>query len=489
MEITADQERAIHILARADATGPVVICGYAGTGKSWLASTLVPEIFRGKRLIYAAPSNKVVRKILRGRLRDAGHQVSDFPPGRERRKEGFTDQIYAGTVFSLLNLPKWELVCAVTGKPCKEGQQCAEHRSLAALDLKGRGNPPEPCLVRQSDLASDPRDDPLAGAEVIIIDEASMLGYDDYQTLCSQCAQHRIPLILFGDPGQLPPIPKKGEPRDFSALTRPVIVMDDIVRQKKDDPITHLARFVRDGQYLTPWSWGPSAHVLPFDLGQGILAASNYFAQRAAAGDMIICARHDGSRPGGRVWHNMRAREALGFSGEQPVPGDVVVAMDTDYYLKRAWNSDRGVVLEASAPFRWPDTATGQVVIEMLVKFSEHRDPRRLLTLAKRFNYPANKTEDDWKIPASLPLRPALRSDLSASRPQDLTWQERKMLDDRKEPLIRLDYGYALTAWKAQGDEARGVLVTGAFDKLPHVDRRKYLYTAITRAREEVAIG
>lgn len=485
-DLTNDQKWATVRLKQHDyKSSPLVICGFAGTGKSWLASTILPRVFPDKTLVYAAPSHKAVRQVLRSGLKKAGYEVSDFPRGKERLEEGFTAPISAGTVFSLLNFPKWELVCENSGKTCKEGEQCSSCRALDKSDPASLDSSPKSCLLKQSDLLSDPRDEPLSGADVIVIDESSMLGYSDYQQLCDHCYRLQIPLILLGDPGQLPPIPGRGEPRNFSALANPNIVMTEIRRQNEGNPIIRLSQIVREDGYLNPgWSAGPLAHVLPYDLGESILAATDYFAERAASGDMIICVRHDGSRPGGRVWHNMRARKFLGFPSDKPVPGDVVVAMASDYSLGQVHNSDRGEVLEAGEPY----VHFGERVIDMVVKFP-YRRPCRVLAIAKRFNYPANKTEDDWKIPKSVPLSDSLRGKLAASRPEDLTWQERKMLDTGRQSLVRLDYGYALTAWKAQGDEARGVLVTGAFDRIPHVDRRKYLYTAITRAKEEIVVG
>jgi len=495
MTMTRDQELAARwIMGHDYSSGPLAVCGYAGTGKSWLATHVVPEVFAGRRLVYAAPTNKAARKVLWEKLEDAGVAVSGFPHGRGRHSgdddggedgDRFTEPVSLGTVFALLNLPKVQLVCDSSGIACGEGETCPDHQGLMMTRPDGVAVPAGPCMLRESGLKADPRTDPLSGAEVIIIDEASMLSRDDYATLCQECARRRIPLLLFGDPGQLPPV---GDP-GFSALAAPGIVMEAIVRQRAGDPIIALATMARLGQYLAPGPYGPLAHVLPPDLGESVSAANTYFAQRAASGDMIICPRHDGYRPGGRVWHNNRAREALGFTGPWPVPGDVVVSMANDYYLWRAFNGSRGTVLEAGEPFEHAE----ELVIDMTVQFSGYRDPRRFLALARQFGHPGNGTPaGPRKVQATVPVRPAFRDELEAvraSRPDDLTPKELKMLHDGKEPLLRLDYGYALTAWKAQGDEARGVLVTGAFDRLPHVSREAYLYTAITRAREEIAIG
>jgi hypothetical protein len=445
-----------------------------------LAANAVPDIFDGERIVYAAPTNKAARGILREKLLKAGLDVKFFPSGRERIENGFTADVSLGTVFSLMNLPRTELLCEETKQPC-QGDLCEEHEREAAADRGSR----VPCQLVESDLQHDPRANPLHGAEVVIIDEASMLRQDEYERLCAECAGHGIPLLLFGDPGQLPPV---GEPRS-AALAAPGIIMEDILRQELDNPIIRLSMLARNGEYLYPGSWGDKVHVLgPQPVPGMVASAAEYFARGSASdGNMIICPRHDGRGPGGRTWHNHAARHALGFTSPWPQPGDAVVSMANDYYLWRAHNGSRGVVLEASQPFEHD----GLEVLELTVKFSEHRDPRRFLTLAAQFGWPGNGTPGGRKIDGEVRLRPAFRRELelAALRPGDLNGREAKMLHDGREPLLRLDYGYALTAWKAQGDEAPGVLVTGAYGYLPHVPRAAYLYTAITRATTELAIS
>ena len=141
MGLTRDQAQAAHLIQVHDySSGPLVICGYAGTGKSFLAGHVVPEVFRGKNLVYAAPTNKATRKVLRTNLEKAGLEISDFPRGglREDSDYGeikdypprFTESLSLGTVFSLLNLPRTELICEDTKQPCREGERCKTHRQL-----------------------------------------------------------------------------------------------------------------------------------------------------------------------------------------------------------------------------------------------------------------------------------------------------------------------------------------------------------------------
>jgi hypothetical protein len=475
--LTYDQERAITLIQGAG-PGPLAICGYAGTGKSWLACHAVPEIFGGKRMVYAAPTNKAARGVLKSKLQDAHLDWSYFPSGKQRREDGFTDDISLGTVFSLLHLPRVELVCESTGRPCDEGDQCDEHRKQYEQDP---AREIMPCSLVESELRADARDDPLYGAEVVIIDEASMVSEDDCRQLSQECYEHGIPLLFFGDPGQLPPVREHFS----SALTAPGITMETIRRQALGDPIIQIATQARHGEYLQRWDWSPLARVHGPDADLNlILAAGRYFGSSAASqGNMIICPRHDNNGPGGRTWHNHAVRQALGFTSPLPQPGDAVVSMSNDYYSWKAYNGARGQIIEAGQPFEY----AGYLVIDMTVRFSEHRNPgvpRRFLALADQFGYPGAGTPGRRQVRGTVPLRASYRDELRAREPSR---QEARMLRDGQEPLLRLDYGYALTAWKAQGDETPGVMVTGAYGWL-QVNREAYLYTAITRAKTELAV-
>jgi len=51
------------------------------------------------------------------------------------------------------------------------------------------------------------------------------------------------------------------------------------------------------------------------------------------------------------------------------------------------------------------------------------------------------------------------------------------------------DFGYALTVHKAQGSQAKKVILfEERFSKMDDTDWKRWLYTAITRAEEELLI-
>jgi hypothetical protein len=64
------------------------------------------------------------------------------------------------------------------------------------------------------------------------------------------------------------------------------------------------------------------------------------------------------------------------------------------------------------------------------------------------------------------------------------------MVSDKRFNALRVKFGYAITCHKAQGGEWKNVFVQiePAFDKLPRENQYRWLYTAITRASEQLII-
>ena len=57
---------------------------------------------------------------------------------------------------------------------------------------------------------------------------------------------------------------------------------------------------------------------------------------------------------------------------------------------------------------------------------------------------------------------------------------------DATEGMLRFDYGYAITCHKAQGAEWGRVLVVA--ERHDWMDTARWLYTAVTRAKEHVSV-
>src|SRR6516164_1228730 len=81
---------------------------------------------------------------------------------------------------------------------------------------------------------------PASNAKLIIIDECSMVDAELARDLMS----FEVPLLVLGDPAQLPPIQGGG----FFTEARPDAMLTEVHRQACDDPIVRLSMQVREGQ-------------------------------------------------------------------------------------------------------------------------------------------------------------------------------------------------------------------------------------------------
>src|SRR5262249_7282542 len=108
---------------------------------------------------------------------------------------------------------------------------------------------------------------PLAEAKLLIIDECSMVDVK----LGADVLSFGTKVLTLGDPAQLPP------PRGAGFFTNapPDIVLTDVQRQARDNPIVHMATIVRQGGRLELGSYG-SSRVIPLKaITLAELAATN----------------------------------------------------------------------------------------------------------------------------------------------------------------------------------------------------------------------
>src|SRR5436309_13711778 len=96
-------------------------------------------------------------------------------------------------------------------------------------------------------------DAPASKAKLIVIDECSMVDAELGRDLMSfQC-----PLLVLGDPAQLPPIAGGG----FFTNVEPDAMLTEVHRQAQNDPIVRMSMQVREGQRLVPGEYGQTSVV------------------------------------------------------------------------------------------------------------------------------------------------------------------------------------------------------------------------------------
>src|SRR5216684_4769255 len=116
---------------------------------------------------------------------------------------------------------------------------------------------------------------PASKARLIIIDECSMVDAELARDLMS----FGVPLLVLGDPAQLPPIQGGG----FFTDAEPDAMLTEVHRQAIDDPIVHLSMAVREGRRLAPGRYGDTEVVRKDALDpERVLAADQVLVGRNA---------------------------------------------------------------------------------------------------------------------------------------------------------------------------------------------------------------
>ena len=268
------------------------------------------------------------------------------------------------------------------------------------------------------------RQSPVAKASLIIIDECSMVDEELGHDLLSFGTQ----VLVLGDPGQLPPVSGGG----FFTEHEPDILLEEIHRQALDNPIVELARQVREGGQVMIGDYGSQAKVI---------SKSEVTADLVLDTDQVLVGTNRTRRR-----YNERLRELKGFDGPLPAAGDKLVCLRNDP-TKGLLNGSLWQVTSAAR--------TVKPAMNVLIRAEDEGVERHS---AKVKLYKGAFEEPDKEVP----------------------WQIKRRHDD-------FDYGYALTVHKAQGSQWDDVVL---FDESYafREHRERWLYTAITRAAENLTI-
>ncbi len=267
------------------------------------------------------------------------------------------------------------------------------------------------------------RQSPLAKAALIVIDECSMVD----EALGRDLMSFGRPILVLGDPGQLPPVSGGG----FFTDHDPDFLLTDIHRQARDNPIIQLAMRVREGQDLDYGDYGAAKVIAKRDVTQELVLEA----------DQVLVGTNRTRRR-----YNQRLRELKGFNTVYPQSGDKLVCLRNDP-AKGLLNGSLWQVMSSSKETVKPG-------INLLIRPEDDdmdRGSAKIKLLKAAF-------EDEAEIP----------------------WQTRRRYDE-------FDYGYALTVHKAQGSQWNNVVLFNESYAFRDT-RERWLYTAVTRAAETLTI-
>ena len=272
--------------------------------------------------------------------------------------------------------------------------------------------------------------------DLIIVDEASMVTSDIWKDLLS----YHIPIIAAGDHGQLPPIDSA-----FNLMDDPQLRLEKIHRQAEGNPIIELATLARTSGQIPFGRFGDGARKIDkrdYDTSEVFEEWINMHRQDL----LVLCARNKT-----RVQLNKSIRAIRGYEDDVPHVGETLICLRNNYETSGGpiYNGMLGTVQRIEPKYvHWYD-----------VDIMFHDESRLFTGEISQHQFLQEKVIDKVK-------------GLGYGSIGD-----------------RFDFGYALTVHKAQGSQARHVIVFEEYAPyMTDEEWRRWLYTAVTRASEKLLI-
>lgn len=365
------------------------IAGYAGTGKTTLVKYFAQSI-KGD-VFYASFTGKAARVMDQKGCKGATtlHRLIYTPQNKSEKKlKDFSHQYKVAL------------------------QQGQNEKATKLKELINEEKQPSFTLNYES---------PLKNASLLVLDECSMVSDE----LAKDVLFFKVPILVIGDPAQLPPVAGDG----YFTSKKPDYVLTEVHRQARDSPVLRLATMIREGmqptkEFMLHRQYLNKEELLSFDQ---VLVGKNITRRMV----------------------NTKMRALYGYNSKWPVAGDKLVCLKNDYTLG---------LLNGSILYVNKDAIESE---DLQIDLTDEDTQEQNI-------FDVNKERfiqyDDL--------------DYIDHRPY---WKKNKLID--------MDYAYALTVHKSQGSQWNKVLLCDdGFGWRNRRDRQKWLYTAITRAEEKIKI-
>lgn len=264
----------------------------------------------------------------------------------------------------------------------------------------------------------------IKGADLVIIDESSMVD----RRMGSDLESYGVPVLYLGDPGQLPPVRGKAHlgPDEYD------FVLEQIHRQAAESPIIWLASQIRNGESVKFGSHGDGLVT--------IQSKKEWDMELVCAADQVLTGSN-----ASRFAITRQMRKFMKYGQVFPLKGDKLICRKNDHELG---------ILNGVGCKALDDCVISRPNLILPVEYDGKVIDDKMCDLGYFEEHYSGRT-----VPVS-------------NKPGD---------------VMHLDYGYCITGHKSQGSQWNHVVI--ADDKMRIQDRaqrRKWLYTVVTRAEERL---
>jgi exodeoxyribonuclease V len=407
MELNTDQRIAVDACAASIRSKQAItrLFGYAGTGKTTIASTIVEETgIDPSRVLFAAPTGKAAAVLTRkGSPAKTIHSLLYHPPEKIKEVHEETDEFFEHYV------------------------------SECSLEMCGR----KPKHIKDEFrwTIDDTKTYLASRASLLVLDEASMIG----NKLGTDIMSLGIPVLAIGDPAQLQPVNDK----QFFMDQEPTAQLEQIMRNS--------GMVLRCAQDIRRNGVRAIHRYRDITLGQVGQSVALEYSQ-------IIVGKNRT-----RDLKNAKVRQLRGFSGDKPMVGERIICLRNNYGLG-CLNGQQFTVTEVyeTEGAGWRNEGMFTAYLKCDCGTNENCCPI--------CGWNSNKLMPIW-----------LKGFAGFAGEKELA----DMPYQQGNRAMMATYGYCITAHKSQGSEWPSVLVINeAWGK----EKVNWLYTAVTRAENEVAI-
>jgi exodeoxyribonuclease V len=367
-----------------------------------------------------------------GQLEGIEKIVKWFNNGRPRKpvffvtgQAGTGKTSFARGAVEALGLRGYEVVyIAPTGKAASRLRQkgCDGAKTLHQFvyNVRGEDEEGEPIFQAKGYLDQKPR--------LVVLDEGSMVGKYDMDTLLSHCSA----VLALGDLGQLLPV---NAPQSLT----PAMVdheLTEIMRQAEGSNIIRAASYLRKGRQLPLREYDD----VKVRAGKPPL---QQLLDHADENTQILCSYNKT-----RVALNNEIRAALGFSGNTPQKGEKVMCW-FNQHDRGFMNGEQGIVqgYEEARDDEYDENDPAEMLM-LVIKSLTTGKTKRVKFNPLSFDPDETISKDALKAPGGF------------------------------------QFGYVATIHKSQGSEWSRVLLV----EEPMGDYAKLMYTGATRAQEHLTI-
>jgi len=272
--------------------------GYAGTGKTTLAKHLAQDV---DGVLFGAYTGKAAHVL----------QQKGCP---------------AQTIHSMIYIPKRksaERLYRLEKILLKMDEDDPDAEEVVRQIREEQQNLKRPAFTLNTDS-------PVRGANLVVIDECSMVD----ERIGEDLLHFGAKVLVLGDPAQLPPVHGGG----YFTAKGPDVLLTEIHRQAAGNPIIKLATNVREGRPLQEGTYGDSR--VTYDVGP----------EDALDADQILVGMNRTRRQ-----VNLRIRQLCGHEGVVPEVGERLVCLRNNHelgllngsiwFVTKAYGDDDPVVL------------------------------------------------------------------------------------------------------------------------------------------------